>query len=140
MSVRASESVLRIPTLVIGAIWSHARNAYPMEACGIVTSSDLHVPIRNASPRPLMAYQFGTAEQLEAWQDMADAGETLKIIYHSHTNRDAMPSGTDHALAAYPDAWYVIVSTRTEETRAFRLVDGRLTEFPFELVPSIPVG
>jgi proteasome lid subunit RPN8/RPN11 len=137
MSVRQSQSVLQLSADVLERIWQHAHNADPYEACGIVTSSERHVPIRNASPRALIAYQFDAAEQLEAWQDMRDNGETLKIIYHSHTNRDAMPSRTDHALAAYPDAWYVIVSTRTDETRAFRLVDGRLTEHPFELVPSI---
>jgi len=83
----------------------------------------------------LVAYQFGAAEQLEAWQDMRDNGETLMVIYHSHTNRDSMPSTTDHALAAYPDAHYLIVSTRTGTAQSFVLVNGQLTEEPLEVLP-----
>lgn len=133
MSVRASESVLRIPTHIIGAIWGHAHESFPHEACGIVTSTDRHVPMRNVSHRSLAAYQFDPAQQLEAWREMAGAGETLKIIYHSHPQRDATPSETDHALAAYPDAWYVIVSVGHQEVRAYRLSDGRLRQYPHEL-------
>lgn len=133
MSVRASESVLRIPTNALGAMWGHARATDPHEACGIVTSSGLHVPIRNVAVRSLVAYQFDVAEQLAAWNAMTAAGETLNIIYHSHTNTDSVASSTDHALAAYPDAWYVILSTRYDNLRAHRLVDGRLREFPYEL-------
>lgn len=143
MSLRPSQSVLRIADDVLERIWRHAHNAHPMEACGIVTSEQRHVPIRNCSPRPMIAYQFAPEAQLEAWQDMRDNDEMLLAIYHSHTSRDARPSGTDHALAVYSGAYYLIVSTHDHTARAFTLqneLSPALVEVPLEVVPSISQG
>jgi [CysO sulfur-carrier protein]-S-L-cysteine hydrolase len=65
------------------------------------------------------------------------------VIYHSHTATEAYPSRTDIALAAEPGAHYVIVSTRDPERaelRAFRIVDGIVTEEEVRTAGGDPAG
>ena len=53
------------------------------------------------------------------------------VIYHSHTHTEAYPSPTDIRLAAWPEAYYALVSLMDEEhprVRAFRIVDGQVSE------------
>lgn len=86
----------------------------------------------NAERSPTF-YRFDAAEQLRVWRDMDDADEVPLVIYHSHTATEAYPSRTDIALAAEPDAHYLLVSTRSAdevELRSFRIVDGQVTEEP----------
>jgi proteasome lid subunit RPN8/RPN11 len=59
------------------------------------------------------------------------------VIYHSHTATEAYPSRTDISFAGWPEAHYLLVSTRepaTTEIRSFRIVDGSVTEEPVEVV------
>ena len=58
------------------------------------------------------------------------------VIYHSHTATEAYPSRTDISYASEPNAHYVLVSTRDDDTtefRSFRIVDGVVTEEPVEV-------
>jgi proteasome lid subunit RPN8/RPN11 len=74
---------------------------------------------------------------LRVWREMDDNDEEPVVIYHSHTATEAHPSRTDIALASEPAAHYLLVSTRephVTEVRSFRIVDGRVTEEPVELV------
>ena len=76
-------------------------------------------------------------EQLRVFNEMDDRDEELLVIYHSHTATEAYPSRTDVGIAGYPEAHYVLVSTRepdTEEFRSYRIVDGVVTEEPVEVV------
>ena len=57
-------------------------------------------------------YEMDPLEQLHAFRDMDDRDEELLVIYHSHTATEAYPSRTDISIAGYPDAHYVLVSTR----------------------------
>jgi proteasome lid subunit RPN8/RPN11 len=62
---------------------------------------------------------------------MDDNDEEAVVIYHSHTATEAYPSRTDADIAGWPDAHYLLVSTRepeSEEIRSFRIVDGVVTE------------
>ena len=68
---------------------------------------------------------------------MEEADEAPIVIYHSHTGTEAYPSRTDVAIAAEPDAHYVLVSTRDpdeHELRSYRIVDGVVTEEPVKIV------
>ena len=59
------------------------------------------------------------------------------VVYHSHTATEAYPSRTDIAYASEPNAHYVLVSTRSVEStdfRSFRIVEGKVTEEPVEVV------
>jgi proteasome lid subunit RPN8/RPN11 len=72
-----------------------------------------------------------------------DADEVFWAIVHSHVRSPAEPSTTDVGLAFYPDALYIVVSLADEvadpgtgepSLRAWRIVDGAVTEVALELV------
>ncbi len=94
-----------------------------------------HVPMTNAE-RSATFYRFDPGEQLRVWREMDDRDEGPVVIYHSHTATEAYPSRTDIALAADPDAHYLLVSTQDDasEVRSFRIVDGVVTEETVQVV------
>jgi [CysO sulfur-carrier protein]-S-L-cysteine hydrolase len=134
--------VLTIDAAVLGAIVAHARRDHPDEACGVVAGpagSDQptrHIPMTNAA-RSMTFYEFDSQEYLRVWRELDDRDEEPVVIYHSHTATEAYPSRTDAKLAGWPDAHYLLVSTRdpeTTEVRSFRIVDAAITEEPVRMV------
>jgi proteasome lid subunit RPN8/RPN11 len=128
--------VLTIDSAIVDAIVAHARRDHPDEACGVVAGpigSDTptrHIPMDNAA-RSMTFYEFDSMEYLRVWREMDDNDEEAVVIYHSHTATEAYPSRTDADIAGWPDAHYLLVSTRepeSEEIRSFRIVDGVVTE------------
>ena len=128
--------MLTIDREIIEAVVAHARRDHPDEACGVVAGpigADLpqrHVPMDNAE-RSTTFYRFDSMEQLRVWREMDDRDEEPVVIYHSHTATEPYPSRTDVALAAEPNAHYLLGSTRdpdTAEIRSFRIVDGEVSE------------
>jgi proteasome lid subunit RPN8/RPN11 len=119
-------------------IIEHARKDHPDEACGVIAgpigsdSPVRFVPMENAERSPTF-YRFDSLEQLRVWREMDDNDEEPVVIYHSHTATQAYPSRTDISYASEPQAHYVLVSTRDEQTaefRSYRIVDGEVTEEP----------
>jgi [CysO sulfur-carrier protein]-S-L-cysteine hydrolase len=136
--------VLRIERSILDAIVAHARRDHPDEACGVVAGdagSDRptrHIPMANAA-RSMTFYEFDSMEYLRVWREMDDRDEEPVVIYHSHTATEAYPSRTDVSFAGWPQAHYLLVSTReadTEEIRSFRIVDGVVTEEPVDVVEA----
>jgi [CysO sulfur-carrier protein]-S-L-cysteine hydrolase len=136
--------VLSIDRSIIDAIVAHARRDHPDEACGVVAGpagSDKptrHVPMQNAA-RSMTFYEFDSMEQLQLWREMDDRDEEPVVIYHSHTATEAYPSRTDAAIAGWPEAHYLLVSTRDSEVteiRSFRIVDGVVTEEPVNVIDA----
>ena len=73
------------------------------------------------------------------WNDMEDNNWEHRAVYHSHTHSEAYPSSTDVRLAAWPEAYYMIVSLLDKDNpnvRAFRIVDGSISEEPLEAIPD----
>jgi len=137
--------VLTIARAAYDEIVAHARRDHPDEACGLVAGpvgSDRPVrvvPMENAERSPTF-YRLDPVEQLRVWREMDDRGEEPVVLYHSHTATEAYPSRTDLALAAEPDAHYVLVSTREPdrvEFRSFRIRDGEVTEEEVRLLPVL---
>jgi len=135
-------SVLTISQAIVDAIVAHARRDHPDEACGIVAGpvgSDTptrHIPMTNAA-RSMTFYEFDSMEYLRVWREMEARDEEPVVIYHSHTATEAYPSRTDIAYAGWPQAHYLLVSTRepdVTEIRSFRIVDGTVTEEPVRVV------
>jgi proteasome lid subunit RPN8/RPN11 len=127
---------------LVDAIVAHARADHPDEGCGVLAGPEgtdrpeRHIAMLNAERSPTF-YRFDAAEQLKVWRAMDDADEVPVVLYHSHTATEAYPSRTDVALAAEPDAHYVLVSTRDpqrHELRSYRIVDGAVTEEPVSVV------
>ena len=121
---------------LVDAMVAHARADHPDEACGLVALKDGRptrvIPMTNVERSPTF-YVMDSGELFRAFRDMRDNGEDDEefVIYHSHTATEAYPSRTDVSIAAYPDAHYVVVSTRDPhdvELRSFRIVDGVVTE------------
>jgi [CysO sulfur-carrier protein]-S-L-cysteine hydrolase len=134
--------VLTIDAAILAAIVAHARRDHPDEACGVVAGaagSDVpsrHIPMENAA-RSMTFYEFDSREYLRVWRDLDDRDEEAVVIYHSHTATEAYPSRTDVSFAGWPDAHYLLVSTRVPdvtEVRSYRIVDSVITEEPVRLV------
>jgi [CysO sulfur-carrier protein]-S-L-cysteine hydrolase len=134
--------VLRIEQAIHDQIVAHARRDHPDEACGVVAGAEdsdtptRFVPMLNAARSPTF-YEFDSADLLALYKEMAANDEEPVVIYHSHTATEAYPSRTDISYASEPNAHYVLVSTRSDDTtdfRSFRIVDGVVTEEPVEVV------
>ena len=129
---------LRLPQEHIDEMIAHAREDAPNECCGIIAGADgramkLYRAV-NAEASPYR-YSVEPKDLLRIHKD-ADANDwEFMVIYHSHTHTEAYPSPTDVRLAAWPEACYVLVSLMDEQqpvVRAFRIVDGEITEEPIE--------
>ena len=142
--------MLRIDRTIHDAIVAHARRDHPDEACGVVAGPEgsdrpvRFVPMLNAARSPTF-YEFDSADLLALYKDMAERDEEPVVVYHSHTATEAYPSRTDISYASEPNAHYVLVSTRDDDTaefRSFRIVDGEVTEEPVEVVDEVadPAG
>jgi [CysO sulfur-carrier protein]-S-L-cysteine hydrolase len=140
--------VLRITREIHDQIVAHARRDHPDEACGVVAGPvgadrpERFVPMLNAARSPTF-YEFDSADLLALYKDMDARDEDPVVIYHSHTATEAYPSRTDISYASEPNSHYVLVSTRSaDETdfRSFRIVDGKVTEEPVEIVDDAEVG
>lgn len=134
--------MLTIDQATYDHIVAHARRDHPDEACGLVAGRDGRptrvIAMTNAARSPTF-YEMDPLEQLRVFTEMDDAGEDLLVIYHSHTATEAYPSRTDITIAGYPDAHYVVVSTRQHddvEFRSFRIADGAVSEEPVTVVAS----
>jgi len=112
----------------------HGLRAFPNEACGLLAGRD-GAPVRFFAMKNLDAspasYRLDPKEQLQAFDDMDDAGLDLLGIFHTHTHSEAYPSETDKRLAFYPEASYLVMSLSDRERpvlRAFRIVEDEVTE------------
>ena len=128
-----------IPRALLEQIVAQARDEAPNECCGIIAADDgtavaVH-PARNAAASPLR-YEMDGMEQYRIQTEIEDAGLELGAIYHSHTRSAPEPSQTDINLAFYPEALYVIVGLKSPvaDVRAFRIVEGEVSEQPLEVV------
>lgn len=129
---------MRIGRDLLDRIVEQARAEAPNECCGIIAAQDgravaVH-PARNTAASPLR-YEMDGMEQYRIQSAIEDAGRELGAIYHSHTRSAPYPSQTDINLAFYPEALYVIVGVAGDEPeiRAFRIVDGEVSEQPLEI-------
>lgn len=136
--------VLVIRADLVDAMVAHARADHPDEACGIIAGPEgsnrpeRFVAMINAERSPTF-YRFDSGEQLRVWREMDAADEEPVVIYHSHTATEAYPSRTDISYASEPNAHYVLISTRDperHELRSYRIVEGRVTEEPVEIVAA----
>lgn len=129
---------LVLPRAMVDEMIAHAREDLPNEACGIIAGVDgratkLYRAI-NAEASPYR-YSVDTKDLLRIHKEVDANDWEFMVIYHSHTHTEAYPSPTDVRLAAWPDAYYVLVSLKDEEpvVRAFHIVDGDVTEQELEV-------
>ena len=126
--------MLSLPRSHSDEIIAHAREDAPNECCGLIAGNDgsatkLYRAL-NAEASPYR-YNVDPKDLLRIYRDIDGNGWDVLAIYHSHTHTKAYPSPTDVRLAAWPEAYYVIVSLEDEANpvlRAFRIEDGQVTE------------
>ena len=126
--------MLSLPRSHSDEIIAHAREDAPNECCGIIAGNDggatkLYRAL-NAEASPYR-YNVDPKDLLRIYRDIDGNGWDVLAIYHSHTHTEAYPSPTDVKLAAWPEAYYVIVSLEDDANpvlRAFRIEDGEVTE------------
>jgi proteasome lid subunit RPN8/RPN11 len=104
-------------------------------------SVDRFFPMRNAAESRKI-YRLDGHEHLDVENTVDEAGAVLVGVMHSHPRTQAYPSPTDVADAAHSDpfgTWvFVIVSLEhpDPELRAFRILEGAITEVPVDEVPG----
>lgn len=130
---------LALPQPMIDEMIAHAREDAPNECCGIIAgdaegrATKLYRAI-NAEASPYR-YSVDTKDLLRIHKEVDANDWDFLVIYHSHTHTEAYPSPTDIRLAAWPDAYYVLVSLMDEANpavRAYRITDGEVSEEPIE--------
>jgi proteasome lid subunit RPN8/RPN11 len=116
----------------------HGLAGFPNEACGLLAGKEgrpiKFFPMTNGDASPV-TYRLDPKEHLRVSNEMDDEGWDLLAIFHTHTHSEAYPSATDReralwpdgSQAAYPDAYYLIMSLSERSMphlRAFRIADG----------------
>ena len=132
--------MLTLPEDYVIEMIAHAKEDAPNECCGIIAGDDgtatkLYRAI-NAEASPYR-YSVEPKDLLRIYRDLDSHGWDVLVIYHSHTQTVAYPSPTDIRLAAWEDAYYVLVSLEDNDNpvvRAFRIQDGEVTEEELEIV------
>ena len=132
--------MLTLPQDYVDEMIAHAREDVPNECCGIIAGKDskaekLYRAI-NAEASPFR-YSVEPKDLLRIYRDLDSNGWDVLVIYHSHTHTEAYPSPTDIRLAAWEDAFYVLVSLEDDASpvvRAFRIEGGEVTEEDLEIV------
>ena len=126
---------MKIQLHVLAGIIGHARDAAPLECCGLLAGNDELIDeyictdnIRASE----VAYQVNPVEHLAAIKRLRARGRVIVGAYHSHPRTPAVPSATDLAEANDADLLYVIVSLCDDrpDVRAYRLQDGTFVEVP----------
>jgi proteasome lid subunit RPN8/RPN11 len=118
--------MLRIPQSIIDALIDHARQDFPLEACGILGGADgvvsRHYPMANTD-QSNEHFTMEPKEQFAVVKDLRANGLEMLAIYHSHPETPARPSEEDIRLALTPGVSYVIVSLadETPQVKSFRI-------------------
>ncbi len=125
----------------LDAIASQAYAEYPLEMCGLLTGTNGatvtaagYVPCTNEAASAKV-YTVPAIELLRAERAAQAVGHEVIGVVHSHTHTEPYPSPTDVAQAPDPTWTYVIVSLKrtVPESRAYRIVDGTITEVPISV-------
>jgi len=125
---------LTLPRAMVDEMIAHAREDDPNECCGIIAgnggaATKLYRAV-NAEASPYR-YNVDPKDLLRIYRDLDEQGWDVLVIYHSHTHTEAYPSPTDVRLAAWPEAFYVLVSLQDKANpvvRAFHITDGEVSE------------
>ena len=124
----------------------HARRAYPLECCGLLSGSAETIDdARAASNQSNSATRFSVpAEELFAFfKELRQMGRRHLGVYHSHPRSEGLPSARDKEEFHYPEVSYWIVSLQEDEPdvgcfrwrrKAFEKVPFRVISGPTEKV------
>lgn len=114
-------------------VLEHCLEEKPYEACGILTGRAgkvLHAYATDNARRSPVFYEVDTEQKDRVLREMAERGEELVGIYHSHPTAPALPSLNDVNQAVhYPEAYRVIISLGgPTDVRAFLIQNGKVRD------------
>jgi [CysO sulfur-carrier protein]-S-L-cysteine hydrolase len=129
---------LVLPEAVLAELIAHAREAAPLECCGLLAGHiadgigavSAHYPIENVVRSPT-EYETDARGMLFAFRAMREHGIELLAIYHSHPASAPVPSRHDVERNTYGEsAVHVIVSLAGAEAdvRAWWLTETGFRE------------
>lgn len=123
------------PQIREAMVW-HARNCLPEEGCGLLASDGSVItmvyPLTNAEASATR-FTIEPVEHFRALRHAESRGWEIAGVFHSHPTTTAYPSATDVRLAPDPGWLYVVIGMAAPdapEVRAFRIVDGSVSEVP----------
>ena len=131
---------MQIDRALLDQIVAQAHAEAPNECCGIIATQDgkaVAVHPRHATPPPRRCATRWTAWSSTASRPRSRTPGTSSARSTTRTRAPPpYPSQTDINLAFYPEALYVIVGVAGDEpdVRAFRIVEGEVSEQPLEVV------
>lgn len=109
---------LKITQTVYDDMVRAARDAAPLEACGLLAGRDCHVTkfysLTNADTSAVHCRMI-PEEQFAAVKDMRKLGLQMLAIWHSHPSTPARMSEEDLRLAFTPRVAYLILSIASPE-------------------------
>jgi proteasome lid subunit RPN8/RPN11 len=113
-----------VPGAIRRRLEQHADEEAPNEACGLIVFRDGRaVRYERGRNRAASPYRFELDVDPEVWF-LEDDGYELGV-FHSHPTDSAEPSRTDLAnIGLWQGRPYFILSRRTGELAAWRIVDG----------------
>jgi len=136
-----SERRLTIGRRLLQRVLEHCMEEKPLEACGILAGLGDTVSAAYAtdnSRHSPITFEIEPSQQEAAMERMAERGEELVGIYHSHPTAPAVPSVNDIQQAVhYPDAIRLIISLNgPAEMKAFLIKSGEVQEVPLDIVDT----
>lgn len=124
---------LRLTRDQVRFIVEQAREAYPAEACGLITgdgeTARAVMPVPNRADDPNRHFFMDESALLKALRQIDARNERLLGIYHSHPVSDPIPSQEDiQAALQVPNAAHLIVSLKYESPRlkAWQITPGQV--------------
>lgn len=125
---------IQLPGSVVKELFAQAQAVPDQEICGLIARDGECYecyPIENVAIDASVLFALNASEQLAAFKQMQQNGQSLFAIYHSHPRSAAVPSTTDIAEANYPEALYLIISLQDQnkpEMRGFYVNDHKIEE------------
>jgi desampylase len=135
----------RIAGSALEAVTEHARDALPVECCGVLIGTDAAVieavRVKNVADDPNQ-FLLDPQGHINALRAARARGLDVIGFYHSHPHSEPEPSPTDIANASYPGHLYLIVRPLPAggQARLFRYVGDRFEELSFTVAGSPPQG
>lgn len=121
---------------VLQAMIRHAKEAFPLECCGLLAGSlgriDRVIRCSNELQSD-KAFSIPAVELFSAQRSIREKGKELLGIYHSHPRSEAVPSPRDLAEFHYPRVGCWIISLQGGEAvvRCFKLEGNSFQEVSF---------
>jgi len=135
--------MFRIERRYVDEMIAHAREDMPIECCGILGGKDGRVlQLYRAKNEEASEFRYNVESNdlFRINRECDERGWEFVGFYHSHTGSRAYPSPTDVRLATragWTEAVHFLVSLvdfENPDVRAYRIVDGRVSEEDLEII------